>query len=123
MTSPWVVHIVDDDEPVRNASTFALQAVDYRVVTYVDADDFLARGREQCGVLLSDVRMPGMNGIELTRLLRRDGFSMPIILMTGHPDGELMEEAINAGADLVLSKPLELMAMVAEITRLTMNWT
>lgn len=119
MTKPWVIHVVDDDEPVRTAFAFALQAFGYHVVTYVDANNFLLSGPQERGVLISDMRMPGMNGIELTRLLRRDGFNIRIILMTGHIDDELEADAISAGADLVLTKPLELTTVIAEIARLT----
>jgi two-component system response regulator FixJ len=122
VTNSWVIHIVDDDEPVRDAFVFALQVAGFRTSTYADADDFLARGREQRGVLISDVRMAGLNGIELTRLLRRDGSSMPIILVTGHADGELQADAMSAGADLLLGKPVELTALVTEIARMTTDW-
>ena len=117
MTTPWIVSVIDDDEPVRNALAMALEAVGYKTATYLDADDFLARGREGCGVVVSDVRMPGTNGIELTRILRTEGGNTPVILMTGHADAALLAEAMSAGADALLSKPLMLKDMMAEIAR------
>jgi FixJ family two-component response regulator len=122
VTIPWVIHVVDDDEPVRAAFTFALQVVGFNTVAYAGPDDFLARGRETHGILISDVRMAGMNGIELTRLLRRGGSNMPIILVTGHADDELQTDAKSAGANLLLGKPVEFGALVAEISRLTTDW-
>lgn len=122
MNKPWVVHVVDDDEPVRTAFVYALQAVGFVAVGYVDANDFLGQAREERGVLISDVRMPGMSGIELTHYLRQHGSKMPIMLMTGHADGEIQNDAMNAGADRVLAKPLALPAVVAEIAMLTTDW-
>jgi len=118
MTEPLLVHIVDDDEPVRMSLSFALEAVGFEPATYVDADDFLARGRDKGGILISDVRMPGMNGIELTRVLRQGGSNMPIMLMTGHADRELQTDVISAGADAVLGKPVELALLLEEIERI-----
>ena len=117
MTRSWIVSVIDDDEPVRNALVMALQAFGYTTATYVDADDFLARGREGCGVVVSDVRMPGTNGIELTRILRTEDGNTPVILLTGHADAALLAEAMSAGADALLSKPVALKDMMAEITR------
>lgn len=122
MTEPCLIQLVDDDEPIRLSFSFALTALGFRVMTYVDADDFLMRGERERGVLLSDVRMPGMNGIDLTRLLRRDGSDIPIILMTGHSDAELHADALSAGADNLLAKPLALADLIAEIERLTKRW-
>lgn len=119
MTQTFLIHIVDDDEPVRTALQFALEASGLRVVTYVDASDFLARGIETRGVLICDVRMAGLSGVELARRLRQGGASMPIILTTGHADRALREEAIKAGAEAVFEKPVSLSVLLAEIARLT----
>lgn len=117
MTKAWIISVIDDDEPVRNALAMALEAVGYRTAKYLDADDFLARGREGCGVVISDVRMPGTNGIELTRILRVEDENTPVILLTGHADAALRAEAMSAGADALLSKPVALKEIMAEITR------
>lgn len=117
MTRTWIVSVIDDDEPVRDSLAMALNAFGYRTATYVDADDFLTHGLGDRGVVISDVRMSGTDGIELTRVLRSDGGSTPIILMTGHADAALLVEAMSAGADALLSKPLKLVELVAEITR------
>jgi two-component system response regulator FixJ len=121
MTAPWVIHIVDDDEPVRTSLKFALEAAGFEVASFHDAGDFLARGRKRRGLMICDVRMPGMNGIDLTRLLKQEGSTMPIILLTGHASKALQADAISAGADAVLEKPIELGALVAEIERLSVD--
>jgi len=112
-----IVHIIDDDEPVRHAIVFALSAIGLGAVAYADVEDFLQRGRDAKGVIVSDVRMQGTNGLDLIRILRTDGVTTPIILMTGHLDLSLRARANSAGADVVLSKPFVLNKLVAEIAR------
>lgn len=119
MTGPCTIHIVDDDEPVRTSLVFALEAAGFRVASHADAGEFLARAPAGRAVLICDVRMPGLNGIELTRLIRRGGSAMPVILLTGHADGALQAEAMGAGADAVLEKPVALTALLEEVGRLT----
>jgi two-component system response regulator FixJ len=117
MSAPWIVHIIDDDDAVRTSLFFALAVTGYAVETYDDAADFLARLPTDRGVLICDVRMPGMNGIELTRTLQARGLALPIILMTGHADGALQTEALQAGAAVVLEKPVSLPTMPENIAR------
>ncbi|MEG3143197.1 response regulator [Sphingomonas sp. RT2P30] len=114
--------MVDDDAAVRTALLFALEVKGFRVADYVDAADFLARGRGQPGVLICDVRMPGMDGIELTRLLTREATAMPIVLITGHANPALKAAAIAAGALSVLEKPVDLAVLLAQITGATAGW-
>lgn len=122
MTISWVVHVVDDEAAVRDAVVFRLDMKGLRAIAYDGAEDFLARGREIQGVLLSDVRMPSINGIELTRTLRRSGSAMPIFLMTGHVSDQLEAGAIDAGADRVFGKPLTWELLLDEIARVTKDW-
>jgi two-component system response regulator FixJ len=122
MTTPWIIHIIDDDEAMRTSLLFALQAAGYRVSACLGASDFLAQEEAERGVLISDVRMPGMNGVELTRLLRQRGSTMPVILITGNANGTLTAEAMSAGANAVLEKPVALAVILAEISRVTAHW-
>lgn len=122
MTTSWMIHIIDDDEAMRISFLFALQTAGYRVSAYPGASEFLAREEAERGVLVSDVRMPGMNGVELTRLLRQRGSTMPVILITGNANGTLKAEAMSAGADAVLEKPVALAVILAEISRVTADW-
>ncbi len=117
MSAPWIVHIIDDDEAVRTSLSFALQVTGYAVDTYADAADFLGRLPGDRGVLICDVRMPGMNGIELTRMMKTNGSALPIILITGHADRALQAEALQAGAAVVLEKPVSLPTMLENIAR------
>jgi two-component system response regulator FixJ len=106
---------------MRTSLLFALQAVGIHVSSYADASEFLAQEQTERGILLCDVRMPGMNGLELTRLLRQQGSTMPIILITGHANDMLKAEALSAGADAVLEKPTALAALLAEISRIVVD--
>ena len=117
MTLPWMIHIVDDDEPVRTSLSFVLETVGFRVASYADAEDFLKRDSPETGILVSDVRMPGISGIKLTQLLKNGGSSMPVILITGHASAELRSEAMVVGAESMLEKPVKLPVLLAEITR------
>lgn len=122
MTTSWIIHIIDDDEAMRTSLLFALQAAGYRASAYLGASDFLAQEEAERGVLISDVRMPGANGVELTRLLRERGSTMPVILITGNANETLKAEAMSAGASAVLEKPAALGAILAEISRVTADW-
>lgn len=121
-TSP-VIQVVDDDEAVRTAMTHVLEAVGFEVSDYFDASDFLARGQFDKGILICDVRMPGMNGIELAHLLRERGSTIPIILTTGNGRNALKSEAMSAGISVILEKPVELATILAEIERIRLERT
>ena len=116
-----VIQVVDDDEAVRLSLVFVLQTVGFEVSGYVDASDFLARVQFDHGILISDVRMPGINGIELAHLLRERGSTMPIILISGNGSSTLKSEAMSAGVAAILEKPIELAAILAEIERITVE--
>lgn len=117
MTKPWMIHIVDDDEPVRASLSFVLETLGFRVEGYANAEDLLNRDSPAMGIVVSDVRMSGISGIELTQLLKEGGSGMPVILITGHASPELRAEALIAGAEALLEKPVELQTLLAEITR------
>lgn len=119
MTRDWIIHVIDDDEPVRSALEFALIAAGYQVIVYANAGDFRAAPVIEPGLLICDVRMPGISGIELARALRQAGSTIPIILMTGHATIALQHEALAAGAGAMLEKPVALSMLLAEIARLT----
>ena len=119
MTPPIIVHIVDDDEPVRTSLSETLEVYGFQTVIYATGSAFLNRIERGEGVLISDVRMTGMSGIELTRCLRLGGSTMPVILVTGHADKALLAEASNVGADAIFEKPLALATLLAELDRLT----
>ena len=98
MSSSQVVHIIDDDTDVLEALTFLLTAAGLAVQVHESAVAFLnARPRAQAGCIVTDIRMPGMDGLELQRKLPADHDDTPVILMTGHADVALAVEAMKGG--------------------------
>jgi FixJ family two-component response regulator len=100
------VFIVDDDEAVRDSLRWLLEANGYRVKSYAGAEDFLgAYDADQIGVLIADVRMPGMSGLELQEELIARHAPLPIVFITGHGDVPMAVSTIKKGAVDFLEKP------------------
>lgn len=103
-----VVHIVDDDEAVRQSLAFMLGSAGLPVRLYDSASAFLeALDPMLCGCLVTDVRMPDMTGIELLGRLKDKVHCLPAIVITGHGDVPLAVEAMKAGAVDFIEKPFE----------------
>jgi len=103
-----VVHVVDDDDAIRHAVVFQLETAGYAARDYASAEAFLeALPKVRSGCVITDVRMPGLNGLELVHRLNALGFEAPIILMTGHGDIPLAVEAMKAGVVDFIEKPLD----------------
>ena len=106
MPTASTVYIVDDDEAVRDSLRWLLEANTYRVKAYASAEAFLAEYREeQAGVLIVDVRMPGMSGLQLQEELIARKSSMPIVFITGHGDVPMAVNTMKKGAVDFLEKP------------------
>jgi FixJ family two-component response regulator len=100
------VHIVDDDKPVRESLEDLLRAMNYQVVLYQSASEFLkVQLPEGPGCLILDVRLPGPSGLELQEHLMRLKIALPIILMTGFGDVSMSVKGMKAGAIDFLTKP------------------
>lgn len=105
MTEP-IVHIVDDDAPMRDSIAFLLGSEDIQTRTYERASALLDRRAElEPGCIITDIRMPGMNGLEMVRELKRLGVAHPVIVLTGHADVSLAVHAMKAGVVDFLEKP------------------
>lgn len=103
-----VVHVVDDDEAVRESLSFVLDSAGLEARTYASAESFLQACRHGIGgCLVTDVRMPDMSGLELVRRLQAMGLNLPVIVMTGHGDTSLAVEAMKAGVVDFLEKPFD----------------
>lgn len=104
--SPERVYVVDDDLSVREALSSLIRSVGLPVETFSSAEDFLAVQRPPgVACLILDIRMPGLNGLELQTRLAQDGISIPIIFITGHGDIPMAVLAMKKGAVEFLSKP------------------
>jgi two-component system response regulator FixJ len=116
MSSEAVVHVIDDDEAVRDSLTFLLRSARMTVRSYDSATAFLdALPGIAPGCVVTDVRMPDVSGIDLLRRLRERGITMPVIVMTGHGDVPLAVEAMKIGAADFFEKPFEDDALLAAI--------
>ncbi|RAZ71466.1 response regulator FixJ [Mesorhizobium atlanticum] len=103
-----VVHVVDDDVDVRKSLGFLLATADFAVRLHESATAFLApEPKEIDGCIVTDVRMPGIDGIEFLRQLRARGLSAPVIVMTGHADVALAVQAMKEGAADFIEKPFD----------------
>lgn len=114
-TTAAVVHVVDDDEAVRDSLRFLLEAADFAVRTHASAEALLSAAPRCPGCVLTDVRMPGVDGLELLRRLHRAGVDLPVIVMTGHADVPMAVRAMKAGALDFLEKPFSADALVASV--------
>jgi two-component system, LuxR family, response regulator FixJ len=111
-----IVHVIDDDAEVRHSLAFLLSTVGLPVRLHDSATSFLAALPEaQDGCIVTDVRMPGMDGIELQRHLRTQGNAIPVIVITGHGDIALAVEAMKAGAVDFIEKPFDDEMLIASI--------
>jgi len=100
------VHIIDDDEAIRDSLSFLLDSAGFETRTYDSAEQFLESASGLSGgCIVSDVRMPGMNGLEMTRQLKAMQVNLPIVMITGHGDVPLAVEAMKAGVTDFLEKP------------------
>lgn len=115
MTHP-IVFVIDDEEEVRVSLSQLLGVLGYSVEAFGSADAFLREATESCaGCVLTDVRMPGTDGIELVREIARRGMILPTVLMSGHADVAMAVEGIKAGACDFVCKPLDDVKLVMAI--------
>jgi len=115
MSSPGhqLIHLVDDDAAVRRGVSFMLKTMGFRVRVYETGDALLKSSRAlEDGCILLDIRMPGMDGLEVQQALQREGVRLPVVIMTGHGDIALAVESMKAGAVDFIEKPLEKGALV-----------
>src|SRR5881396_525996 len=103
-----VVCVVDDDESLRRSVRNLLSSVGFRVETFASAEEFLeTTHRADIGCLVLDLRMAGMNGLDLLRHLAATGSRIPAIILTAHGDDETRQRTLQAGAVAFLTKPFQ----------------
>jgi two-component system, LuxR family, response regulator FixJ len=116
MAEATQVHVVDDDDAVRDSLGLLLESAGFAVKTYSSATAFLRdipAGASGC--VLTDVRMPDLDGLALQRRLVELGVGLPVIVMTGHADVPIAVEALKAGATDFLEKPFDDEQLVAAV--------
>lgn len=111
-----VVHLIDDDEDVRRGLSFLLGTAGFAVKVYPSAIQFLDRcGPSPNGCVVSDVRMPDMDGLQLLRRLKELGIALPVVIMTGHADIALAVDAMKSGAVDFIEKPFPDESLISAI--------
>ncbi|GGX75383.1 response regulator transcription factor [Saccharospirillum salsuginis] len=106
------VHLIDDDDSFRESTAWLLEASDLEVVDHASPGDFLGELEQkgpagQVGCVVTDLRMPEMNGFELMDELRKRHLSMPVVMITGHGDVPVAVEAMKMGAANFIEKPFD----------------
>jgi len=116
MTDRRLIHIVDDEEAIRRSAGFMLKTSGFTVATYASGVAFLREVRHaEPGCILLDVRMPGMDGLEVQQVLLERGIAMPVIILTGHGDISIAVRAMKAGAVEFIEKPFEKATLIDAI--------
>jgi two-component system response regulator FixJ len=108
MTPEQLVHVIDDDDPVRDSIVFLVQSFGFEVRAYNSAVAFLAEiGPAPVGCVVTDVRMPNLSGLDLLSRMRELFITLPVIVITGHGDIPLAVQAMKQGAVDFIEKPFE----------------
>ncbi|AZP13766.1 response regulator transcription factor [Undibacterium parvum] len=103
-----LIHVIDDDAPLRTAMYRLLLACGYRVLTYESASEFIENPlHDELSCILLDVNMPTMSGFQLQEYLNKVNSHIPIVFLTAHGDISLSVRAMKAGAENFLSKPVQ----------------
>jgi FixJ family two-component response regulator len=111
-----MVAIVDDDDLMRTALQGLLKAAGLRAQAFASAEDFLKSGQQHdTGCLITDIRMPGMSGLELQAQLNADHCRIPTIFITAHGDARMRMQAMRAGAVEFLAKPFDDEALLESV--------
>jgi two-component system response regulator FixJ len=108
MPAPRLVHVVDDEDPIRRSLDFLLRTAGFAVEKWADGESFLkGADRAKAACVLLDVRMPGIDGLQVQAEMAAHGFNAPVIVLTGHGDIATAVRAMQAGAVDFLEKPFE----------------
>lgn len=109
------VYVIDDDDAVRDSLLFLLGVDGLHGQGFASAEAFLAAPKAAFGCIVTDLRMPGMEGTDLLRLLPLQGVHLPVILITGHGDMAAAARALAAGAFDVIEKPFQAGAILGAV--------
>jgi FixJ family two-component response regulator len=111
-----MIAIVDDDDSLRVALQGLLKATGFPAEAYASAEEFLNSGQQQqTECLITDIRMPGMSGLELQAKLNAERYRIPIIFLTAHGDEKMRMQALRAGAVEFLAKPFDAEALLDNV--------
>ena len=116
LTDTPMIAIIDDDVAVREATQSLLGSLGYTASIFASAEEFLQSDtRRGASCIISDVQMPGMNGLALQQCLIADQQRVPIIFITAFPDKDIQQRALSAGAHGFLTKPYSEQSLISNI--------
>jgi two-component system, LuxR family, response regulator FixJ len=119
-----VVHVIDDDEALRDSLSFLLRTAQIEAQAHASASAFLERVADtSLGCIITDVRMPGLSGIDLLKRLKELKIDVPVIVITGHADVPLAVEAMKFGAIDFLEKPFDDGLLLASVQSALKQWS
>ncbi len=115
--------IIDDEEEIREVLKMHLESAGYMVIEAVDGEDGINKMREganllQVGLIITDIRMPKVNGVEAIDYLRTNAPSKPILVITGYPDTELAISLLKKGVKEYLVKPVEKKVLLEKVKKI-----
>ena len=120
--SNHVVATIDDDRRVRESVQSVLESAGYEAITFESAETFLlADALSSVSCVIADVRLPGMDGTELQRRIRRERHRLPVILITAHDDAGVRQQALRDGALAFLVKPFDGGDLLEHVARATQD--
>jgi FixJ family two-component response regulator len=118
-----MISIIDDDKLVRESTADLICSLGHEALIFCSGDQFLASGRlEDTACIITDLQMPGLNGLELQQRLLAEGYRTPIIFVTAYPKASAEIQALNAGAVAFLSKPFEESALISSLETALLRW-
>jgi FixJ family two-component response regulator len=118
LQNPPTISIIDDDESMRCAVKSLVTSLGFDAYTFASAEEFLQSPRlDDTSCLITDLQMPGLNGVDLQKSLLAQDRHIPIIFMTAFPEERMRIRAMKAGALGVLSKPFESQTLIALIDK------
>lgn len=118
------IFIIDDDASIRRAVKRLIKVSGFKAETFGSAREFIdSEHYQRVGVLVLDVRMPGMSGLELQKYLADSGSDMPVIFITAHEDTRARRKALEAGAIDFLKKPFEDQMLLDAVQRALSNYS
>ena len=116
MSKPAVISIIDDDLMVRESTADLIISLGYQALTFDSGEQFLASGcLKDTACIITDLHMPGLNGLDLQSRLLAEGHRTPIIFITAYPKEAARSRALTAGAVAFLSKPFEESALISSL--------
>lgn len=111
-----MIFIVEDDALAREAIGELIESLGFRAATFASAEQFLQSGRvDEVACLITDLQMPGMNGLDLQNCLRAEGYEMPIVFISAFAGERERVRALKAGAVAFLRKPLQEQTLIDSI--------